>query len=78
MEVTDLRIKNWVQVENDYEQVVAIDTYNVKCSLSKAEGVWQHKSDIHPIPLIERYKEWLTRFGFKGKRKGNKKSNDLY
>ena len=55
MEVTDLRIKNWVKVENDYEQIVAIDTYNVKCSLSKADGVWQHKSDIRPIPLWRYY-----------------------
>ena len=39
-----------------------------------AEGVWQHKSDVHPIPLTEK---WLKHFGFKAKRKANKKKNDL-
>lgn len=63
MDAKSLRLGNWVLVENDYEEVVGINKYEITCRLDEtSHGVNQSIKDIKPITLTE---EWLIRFGFK-------------
>lgn len=62
IKANELRIGNWVKVENDFERVDNILEDGAYCYLSKeAESVFQPYSFINPIPLTE---EWLLKMGF--------------
>jgi hypothetical protein len=65
MEAKELRIGNFVKVENDYETIKDIGTKYAVCALDlKSIGVSQLYKDIVAIPITE---EWLLNFGFKNK-----------
>ena len=70
MEAKELRIGNWVLVENDHETIKAITQTAFLCVLDgKGDGYMQLHKDVYPIPLTE---EWLIKFGFK------KENNTIY
>lgn len=63
IDAKQLRLGNFVLVENDYEEVVGINKYEITCRLDEtSHGINQSIKDIKPIILT---KEWLIRFGFK-------------
>ena len=69
MEAKELRIGNWVLVENDHETIKAITQTAFLCVLDgKGDGYMQLHKDVYPIPLTE---EWLIKFGFE-------RWNDVY
>ena len=70
MEAKELRIGNWVLVENDHETIKAITQTAFLCALDgKGDGHMQLHKDVYPIQLTE---EWLIKFGFK------KENNTIY
>jgi hypothetical protein len=77
MDARDLRLGNFVLVENDYEEVVGINSHEIVCRLDKISyGITQNIKDIKPIPLT---KEWLDKFDiFIHKRKVPSWSDFIY
>jgi len=62
IDAKSLRLGNFVLVENDYEEVVGINKYEITCRLDEtSHGINQSIKDIKPIILTEK---WLLRFGF--------------
>lgn len=64
MKAQELRIGNYVKVENDYEIITAIDIDKARCLLSNKiakYGIEQKYEYINPITLTEK---WLVKFGF--------------
>lgn len=58
----ELRVGNFVMVENDDEIVAAISESHALCRLTpESTGVWQNYEHIRPIPITE---EWLKRGGY--------------
>ena len=66
MKSTELRIGNFVKVENDYEIIQGLHGHEALCALDiklfDTFGVWQNYKDIQSIQLTEK---WLIKFGFK-------------
>lgn len=63
MKANELRIGNYVLIENDYEEVVSIKTDAVVCRLDKASnGITQSIHDVNPILLTDKWFEIFERF----------------